>query len=200
MKKMPFSDTRMFIISGSSGVGKSSVVKGLLARMSYLELSVSCTTRPPRPDDKAGKIYQFMSKDEFQTRVQKGDFLEWAFVHGKHYYGTLKSEIEHISASGKMPLLEIEVQGAQILSAQFPNVVTIFIKPESLEELVSRIRRRGTMNEDELKKRMHSIQMETTESEKYEYSVINREGELEKTVNEVAHIIQKYRDNQGIAG
>ncbi len=200
MEKMPLKDTRMFIISGSSGVGKSSVVKGLLARMPDLELSVSCTTRPPRPDDQAGKVYQFMSKDEFQARVQKGDFLEWAFVHGEHYYGTLKSEIERIRASGKIPLLEIEVQGAQILSAQFPNVVTIFIKPESVEELIARIRRRGTMSEAELTKRMHSIQMETAESEKYEYSVLNREGELGKTVNEVAKIIQKYRDRYSATG
>jgi guanylate kinase len=200
MGKMPLKDTFMFIISGSSGVGKSSVVKGLLARMPDLELSVSCTTRLPRPDDQAGKIYQFMGKDEFQACVEKGDFLEWAFVHGEHYYGTLKSEIERIRASGKIPLLEIEVQGAQILSEQFPNVVTIFIKPESVEELVARIRRRGTMSEEELKNRMHSIQMETAESEKYKYSVVNREGELAKTIQEVTKIIQNYRDHEIGAG
>lgn len=181
---------KLFIISGSSGSGKSSVVKGLLHKLPELELSVSCTTRAPRSREKNGADYYFITKEEFKKRIKNDGFLEYAIVHSDNFYGTLKSEIDRIVKLGKVPLLEIDVQGANILSSKFDFVTTIFIKPESIEELIRRIRKRGTVSEEELSKRLKSIKLENEESEKYDFTVINKRGEIKNTIKKVAEYIK----------
>lgn len=182
---------KIFIISGPTGAGKSSVVRGVLEEAPLLELSVSCTTREPRSNEIHGRDYYFISKEQFEGRIQNNKFLEWAIVHGEHRYGTLNSEIERIEKIGKVPLLEIDVQGARNLTEKLACVTTIFIKPESVEELIERVHRRGYMTEAELQHRLQSLVRENEESKHYNYCVVNKNGALNHTVARVAEIIRK---------
>ena len=141
----PSAEGRLIVISGPSGVGKTTVMRQLFAQCPRLVASVSATTRPPRPDEQDGRDYHFLSPEEFDRRRQAGDFLECCEVFGRGYwYGTLKSEVTPRLAAGKWVVLEIDVQGTLAVLSQFPDAETIFIRPESLAELERRLRGRGT--------------------------------------------------------
>ena len=143
---------RLFIISGSSGVGKGTVIKEFLKNADNIYLSVSTTTRNPRDGEVHGVNYFYVNKDDFKKAVENGDFLEWA-EFGGNCYGTSRSAVEKTLKEGKNVLLEIEVQGAKQVKEKMPEAVTIFILPPSIEEIEKRLRGRGTETEEAIAKR-----------------------------------------------
>ena len=147
---------KLVIISGPSGAGKSTVLKRVLAECSRpLELSVSATTRRPRPGETNGVAYHFLSKDEFVRRRENGEFIEWKEVFGRgDYYGTLENTVAAGLAAGKWVVLEIDVEGATTVLASYPDAITIFLHPGSDEELERRLRERGTESEESIRGRL----------------------------------------------
>ncbi|MGN0196420.1 MAG: guanylate kinase [Candidatus Gastranaerophilaceae bacterium] len=182
---------RLFIISGSSGVGKGTIIKEFLKNADNLVLSVSSTTRKPREGEVHGVNYFYITRDEFEKDVKDGKFIEWA-EFGGNLYGTNKNRIQEVLDSGKNILLEIEVQGAKQVKEKMPEAVLIFILPPSREELENRLRGRGTETEEAIQKRLAAIAMESQESEHYDYKVVN--DILEQAVEEVGKI---YEANKG---
>ncbi len=143
---------RLFVISASSGTGKTTLAHELLRRDKNLIASVSYTTRPPRPNERNGRDYYFVTKRGFLSKRRKGHFLEWANVFGK-YYGTPKKEVDHELARGRNVLLLIDVQGAKKVKKVRPDAVFIFLSPPSREELKRRLKKRGTESMKEINRR-----------------------------------------------
>ncbi len=166
---------KLVVVSGPSGVGKSTVVRQVLSRLGpRVRLSVSATTRPPRPDEHDGVDYFFLSEAEFQRRRAAGDFLECVEVFGRgHWYGTLWSEVRSSLARGKWVILEIDVDGAREVIDDYPDAVMIFIRPGSLEELERRLRSRGTEDEQSVQRRLAVARHELQQSDHYQYQVVN---------------------------
>ena len=189
----PMTPTRLgklVVISGPSGVGKSTVVRQVLARLGdRMYLSVSATTRPPRPDERDGVDYYFLSDAEFARRRAAGDFLECIEVFGRgHWYGTLWSEVRSSLARGKWVILEIDVDGAREVLEQYPEAVMIFIRPASLGELERRLRSRGTEDEESVQRRMAVARHELHLSDQYDYQVVN--VTVPQAVDEVCEILR----------
>ena len=164
--------SRLFVISGSSGVGKGTVIKEFLNRHPEFKLSVSCTTRAPRDGEIDGVNYFFLKRDEFEACVKKGDFIEWAEFSG-NCYGTKKSFVEKCLNNGENILLEIDTKGALNVKSIMPEATLIFIVPPSIEELEARLRGRHTETEEAIQKRLASIKLEIENSKKYDYQVVN---------------------------
>jgi len=189
----PMTPTRLgklVVISGPSGVGKSTVVRQVLARLGdRMYLSVSATTRPPRPDERDGVDYYFLSDAEFARRCAAGDFLECIEVFGRgHWYGTLWSEVRSSLARGKWVILEIDVDGAREVLEQYSEAVMIFIRPASLGELERRLRSRGTEDEESVQRRMAVARHELHLSDQYDYQVVN--VTVPQAVDEVCEILR----------
>ncbi len=180
------SKAKLLVISGSSGVGKGTVIKSLLGKCSNINLSISCTTRKPRPGEIDGVNYFFLSKDEFQESIDNNDFLEWA-EFSENFYGTRKSYIEKCLNNNQNVLLEIETQGALQVKAKMPEAVLIFIAPPSIEELEARLRGRHTETEEAIQKRLNFVKLEMENSKKYDYIVVN--DTVENAVNKIIEII-----------
>lgn len=162
----------LFIVSAPSGAGKSSLVKKLLTEVDGIGLSISNTTRKPRPGEVDGKDYHFISEQEFEAIREHDGFLEWAHVHG-NYYGTSRSFVEGQMAVDKDVLLEIDWQGAEQVVRRVPNVVSIFILPPSMAELESRLRGRGTDSEEVIQRRMGAAQLELEQAKRFDYVILN---------------------------
>ncbi|MCR5845777.1 MAG: guanylate kinase [bacterium] len=177
---------RLFVISGPSGAGKGTLVKGLMSVREDLWLSVSATTRQPRPGEIDGETYFFLSREEFDRRIEEGDFLEWADVHGNRY-GTLRSAVEQRLEDGLSVILEIDVQGALIVQRSYPEAILIFVKPPSFEELRKRLIGRGTESEEQIELRLANAKMEMELEGCYNYSVTNDEVDI--AVSELNSII-----------
>lgn len=165
---------RLFVISGSSGVGKGTVIKEFLAKHPEFKLSISCTTRGKREGEVHGENYFFLTKDEFKKCVENEDFLEWAEFSGNHY-GTRKSFVEDCLKNGDNLILEIDTKGALNVKKIMPEAVLIFIDPPSLEELESRLRGRHTETEEAIQKRLASIKLEMENSKHFDYKIVNDE-------------------------
>lgn len=179
---------KLFVISGPSGAGKSTIVKRLLELAPDLVLSVSATSRKPRPNEKDGVDYFFLSKDEFLKKIENGYFLEWALVHG-NYYGTPREFVEHCLNEGKSVILEIDVQGAIQVKEKFKDAVLIFIEPPDFEELKKRLKSRSADSEESIKIRLENARYEMALSKYYNYRVVNRD--LEEAVNQILKIIRE---------
>lgn len=182
---------RLFIISGSSGVGKGTLIQEFLKKAENIFLSVSSTTRKAREGEIHGVNYFFTSKEDFEKDAQNGAFLEWA-EFGGNKYGTNKNRVLDALNSGKNVLLEIEVQGAKQVKEKMPEAVMIFILPPSREELESRLRGRKTETEEAIQKRLQAIEFESKESEHYDFKVVN--DRIDRAVEEILNI---YENNKG---
>ncbi|MFZ0334974.1 MAG: guanylate kinase [Candidatus Acidiferrales bacterium] len=164
----------ILIVSGPSGSGKSTLVKKLLELPGTM-LSISATTRPPRAGEKDGQWYHFVSDEEFQRMVERGEFLEHACVFGMHSYGTPKKWLEEARARKRDLVLEIDVQGAEQVRQKLPESIAIFIVPPSRQELEKRIRARGQDGEDEISRRLERARLEMERYVDYDYVVINED-------------------------
>lgn len=164
----------LFIVSAPSGAGKTTLVRLLLEQDEQVRLSVSYTTRAPRPGEQDGREYHFVAVADFLAMREEGDFLEWAEVHG-NYYGTSRIWLEEQMRAGRDMLLEIDWQGAQQVRRQFPAAVGIFIMPPSLVELERRLRGRGSDSSEVIARRLSAAQEEMRHVREFEYVIINNE-------------------------
>jgi guanylate kinase len=162
----------LFVVAAPSGAGKSSLVKALLELDSHLVVSVSHTTRQPRGQEQQGREYVFVDEPQFSAMVRRGEFFEWAEVHG-HRYGTSKAAIESRVAGGQDVVLEIDWQGALQIKALFPNAVLIFILPPSFDELQQRLQRRGEDGHEAIERRMANARAEVAQARHFDFVIIN---------------------------
>jgi guanylate kinase len=163
---------RVFVITGPSGVGKGTLIRGLMERLAALELSVSATTRAPRPGEHDGEHYHFLTREQFDARVDAGDFVEHADYAGRSY-GTLRSELEARVRAGVPVVLEIEVQGARQVRAAMPEAVQVFIAPPSLAALRTRLIGRGTDDPEEVERRLRVAEQELGAQPEFAHVVVN---------------------------
>jgi guanylate kinase len=183
MKNEPFS----LVVSAPSGAGKSTIIDGLIARNGRFAFSVSTTTRRPRGGEVEGKHYYFTDETKFKRMIEGDEFLEWAVVHG-NYYGTLKKEVDRLAALGKIPLFDIDVQGAAQLRGRMRNAAFIFIVPPSLEVLKQRLTQRDTESQEQIGIRLRNAINELNRFSLYDFIVVN--DRLEDAVADMESIIR----------
>jgi guanylate kinase len=179
--------SKVFVITGPSGVGKGTLIRKLLQRVPDLELSISATTREPREGEENGRDYHFLSPEEFERRVDEKDFLEFAAYSGNHY-GTLRSEVEQRLAAGRSVVLEIEVQGAQQVRAAKPDSIQIFIAPPDPSVLRERLRSRGTDSAAAIDARLEVADMELAAQGDFAHLIIN--DDLDQAATELEGIVR----------
>lgn len=184
---------RLFCISGPSGAGKGTLVERVRSERPDLGLTVSATTRAPRPGEIDGVSYHFLTQAEYDARVAAGEFLEWANVHG-HYYGTLKSEVDKNLSAGRSVILEIDVQGSLNVRKVYPDAVLIFIEPPSMDELEVRLRGRATECEADLKKRLADAAGEMELARAF-YNKIIVNDDLDRATTELLNVLDTYEMN-----
>jgi guanylate kinase len=182
---------RVFVITGPSGVGKGTLIRGLMERVPALELSVSATTRAPRPGEKDGADYHFLTREEFNRKVNEGAFVEHADYAGRSY-GTLRSELDARVHAGAPVVLEIEVQGARQVRAAMPEAVQVFIAPPSLQALRARLIGRGTDDPAEVERRLSVAEQELTAQPEFAHVVVN--DRLEDALEQLASIVADQLD------
>ena len=181
----------LFVISGASGVGKSSILKRVMAAMPELEFSVSATSRAPREGETNGVQYFFVTEDTFRQMITQGAFVEYDY-HMNNYYGTLKCEVLNKTVRGNM-ILDVEPVGAMRVKEIYPEATLIFVSPPSLEVLEQRLRARCDTSEEQIRIRLRRAAWEDTQKDKYDYVVIN--DDLDDAVARVMDIIvQKTKD------
>ena len=183
---------KLFVISGSSGVGKGTVIRGFLAKNPNFMFSISCTTRDVRPGEVEGVNYFFLSKEEFLISIENNEFLEWAEFSG-NFYGTKREFIEKSLVKERDLILEIETQGALQVKAKMPEAVLIFIMPPSYEDLELRLRNRKTDSEEAIQKRLEFVKFELENSNQFDYKIVN--DKLEDAVIDLDKIINSERDS-----
>ena len=177
----------VFVVTGPSGAGKGTLEKALLDRRADLELAVSATTRERRPSEQDGREYWFLAPDEFDRRVEAGEFLEWVPYVGQKY-GTLRSEIDRIAAAGRVPLLDLEIEGALNVRDSVPGAVTVFVDAP-LDELERRLRERATESTGEIGERLELAREQKTRAGEFDYVVENRD--LGRAVEELLGIVDR---------
>ena len=177
----------LIIISGTTCAGKGTIINRLLNELSTITLSTSYTSRPIRPNEIEGKDYYFISREKFEEKIKNGDFLEYAKVRYGEYFGTPKQEVIDLLNKGKDVILEIDVQGAQIIKQHFPNTLLIFILAPSMEEVKKRILNRKTETKEQIIDRFKTAYKEINEVNKYNYVVIN--DDIDRAVEKVKSII-----------
>ena len=180
------------VIAGPAGVGKGSIVSGLLSKREDFILSVSATTRKPRPSETDGIEYFFVEDEQFDRLVSRGEMLEWAWVFGLHRYGTPMEPVQKQLALGKTVILEIDLDGARQIRNTAPEAIQIFIAPPSFEELESRLRGRGTETEEQLQARLETAKAELAAQEEFNRVFIN--DDLEKTTQEVLNYLLQRKE------
>ena len=179
----------LFVISGPAGSGKGTVVKKLIENHSEVKLSISMTTRTPRPIETPDVDYFFVSKEYFLERIEKGEMLEYAEYNG-NYYGTPKAKVMDSLENGNDIILEIEVEGAMQIKNVFPEAILIMLTPPNKEVLEARLRGRGTETEENIQKRLSKAKIEITYLPKYDYSVVNEDNGVEQCANLIYSIME----------
>lgn len=187
-------ERRIVVLSGPSGSGKSTIVNRLATQMEVrLIKAISATTRAARNQEQHGKDYYFLSKDEFQRRRDADEFVECFEVHGSdNWYGTLRSEVQRAHDIGGWSMLEIDVQGAMHVVAQYPQAVTIFIRTASEADFEQRLRARGTESEEAIQRRLQTARRELEVADRYRYQVIN--DDLDQVTAEIVQILKGLED------
>lgn len=166
---------RLTVIAGPTAVGKGTVVRWLLSQDPNIQVSVSATTREPRPGEVHGESYYFVSNEEFDQMIQDGELLEYAVVHGQNRYGTPRKPVEAALASGKQVILEIDLQGARQIKQSMPSANLIFIAPPNWEELERRLAIRGTESPEQIAVRLQTAEQEMAAQGEFDHVVINNE-------------------------
>lgn len=175
----------LFIISGPSGVGKTSIVKKITELNPHVKRVITCTTRKKRSNEKHGRDYYFLSKKQFEEKIKNKKFFEWAVVH-KNYYGSLKGAIK----KNILSIINIDVQGVLKIKKKKIKAIFIFIKPKSLNELINRIKKRGEITKEDLEIRLNTAKNEIKQAKKYyDFVVINEKNKLNQTVEKILKII-----------
>jgi guanylate kinase len=184
-------DRPVFVITGTSGEGKSTLAKLLVQRVPELELAVSATTRPRRQGEEDGRDYWFLSEEEFDRRLAAGGFLEWVELPWGEGYrsGTLWSELDRIAGEGHSPLLEIETGGALAVRTRVPTAVTIFVTAPSREELEQRLRSRATESEGEIDERLDVAERQLALGPEFQHTIVN--DELDRALNQLEGIVRE---------
>jgi len=187
----------VFVITGTSGEGKSTLAKHLVERVPELELAISATTRPRRPGEEEGRDYWFVSEQLFDEKLDAGDFLEWVELPWGEGYrsGTLWSELTRIAERGHSPLLEIETGGALAVRDRVPAAVTIFVTAPSKEELERRLRSRATESEDEIDERLDVAEQQLALESEFRHRIVN--DDLERALEELEGIVREALDGAG---
>lgn len=184
----------IFVISGPSASGKTTLVKHIRNVMPEVEFSISCTTRPERPQDKNDVYdYDFIDRETFKRRIKEGYFAEWADVHG-NFYGTPWNQINKASSTSggeKDVILDVDVKGARSIKERFPEAVLIFVVPPSIEELKGRLKKRNTETEESIEQRLKSLKDELALIEQYNYILIN--DTIEESQREIESAIEIFR-------
>ena len=179
----------LIVVSGQAGVGKDSLIQRMKERGYPVHFVVTATDRPPRPGEVHGKDYFFLTTDEFKQMEQEGELLEHAIVYGQ-YKGIPKQQVREAMASGKDVIMRVDVQGAATVRQIAPEAILIFLVASSKEELEQRLRARGGDSSEQLEKRIAIAREEMEQLSEFDYVVINRDGELDQAVDDVAAIIQ----------
>lgn len=177
---------KLIVITGPSGVGKGTIVRSLTKRYPQLHLSISATTRKPRPGEVDGRDYYFLSREDFESAIAEEEFLEWAEYAG-NYYGTPQAKVKELIDSGKWVLLEIELIGARIVEKIFPDAVRIFLLPPSMAELETRLRKRGKDPESAIEQRLLRAKEEIVASEEFTFKIVNED--LATAIQDVTRVI-----------
>ncbi len=176
----------LIVMSGPSGVGKSSIRKALFEKVNNFVFSVSATTRAPRNGEKHGVDYYFISEKDFKAKLENNEFLEWNYFVG-NYYGTLFEEVERLRETGKNVMVEIDVNGALMARSVLTDAIYIFIAPPTKADLISRLKQRGTETDERISERIEKAKNEFKCADKYDYVVIN--SEISKTVETLQAIV-----------
>ena len=179
--------SRLLVLTGPSGVGKGTILQALLARYPQVWLSVSATTRPPRPGERHGENYFFLDRQTFMDQVARGEFLEWAEFAG-HAYGTPAGPIQSRLRDSQTVVLEIEVEGARQVRRHLPTAVQVFLRPPSMAALEERIRARGSDSEDAITKRIARAREELARADEFDHVILN--GDLNQAIADVDAILQ----------
>ncbi len=185
---------RLFVISGPSGAGKGTLLAELRKQRPDLGLTVSATTRSPRPGEVDGTSYYFLSDEEFRRRIAAGEFVEWAEVHG-HLYGTLVSEVKRLLAKGHSLVLEIDVQGALNVRKVYADAVLVFIEPPSLQVLEERLRGRGTEDEASIELRLKNARHEMELADQYDVRIVN--DTVDRAAQELGSVMRRFEMDGG---
>jgi guanylate kinase len=164
---------RLTVLAGPTAVGKGTVAADVRLRYPEIWLSVSCTTRPPRPGEVEGVHYHFVDEAEFDRLIADGEMLEWAVVHGTNRYGTRAEPVRQVLAEGRPALLEIDLQGARQIRHSMPGALFVFLKPPDLQELVRRLVGRGTESAQERARRLRTAEVEMAAESEFDVSIVN---------------------------
>ena len=189
---------RLFVVTGPSGAGKGTLIRKLVAGRPDLAVAVSATTRSRRPGEEDGRDYHFLSGEEFQRRVDAGDFLEHVDYVSGHRYGTLREEVDGILASGRSVILELETHGAKEVQASLPDAVAIFIEPPTFAELERRLRERATESAGEIGERLELARRQAEEAGDFDHVVTN--DDVGRAVEELGAIVDRALWSASAAG
>ena len=180
----------LLVLVGPAGVGKGTVVKEILTKNTDFMLSVSATTREPRPGETNGIHYHFISQSDFEELIRKGKLLEWAQVHGRHFYGTPLGELDKAERLGRHLVLEIDLQGARQIRSKVDNAVSVFLLPPSIQELEERLRGRGTETEEQIQTRLETARVELAAAGEFDFQVVN--DDLAQAASTIVELVRKH--------
>lgn len=183
---------KLIVFSAPSGSGKTTIVRHLLSKPELkLDFSISATSRDPRPEEVDGKDYYFLSLEDFKSKIKNDEFLEWEEVYRDNFYGTLKSEVQRIWASGKNVIFDIDVVGGLDIKHIYPEeTLAVFVKPPSIEELKIRLKKRKTESEDKINMRVAKASIELATAPQFDFIIEN--NHLQTALNEAYDLVSKY--------